>query len=252
VGAGGLPQRHAPRDDSLSRVGIVAALATEARALTSSIRHHRVPFALDDGSLLVISGIGGTAAAAAATALVKQGADALISFGLAGGLDPSLKAGSIFLPTEIFAADGVRYSTSNAWRHRVAIALDPLKPRTDGRLLSSVAAITAVEAKRATFRETGALAVDMESAAVAQIAAAREMPFIAARVIVDTAVDELPNSVIAASSSGKLRMWHLLASLARAPAELADFVRLARRFRAARMALRAVGKSPSLRQAVEQ
>jgi hypothetical protein len=65
-------------------------------------------------------------------------------------------------------------------------------------------------------------------------------------------VDELPNSVIAASSSGKLRMWHLLASLARAPAELADFVRLARRFRAARMALRAVGESPSLRQAVEQ
>jgi adenosylhomocysteine nucleosidase len=236
----------------LSRVGIVAALATEARALTSSIRQHHIPFALDDGSLLVISGIGSTAAAAAATALIRQGADALVSFGLAGGLEPSLKAGSIFLPVEVFATDGARYSTSTEWRARVAMSLQARNPRTDGNLLSSLHAITAVEAKQATFRATGAMAVDMESAAVARISAERLMPFIAARVIVDTALDALPNSVMEASRSGKLRMWDLLTSLAKTPGEVVDLIRLARRFRAARLAMRAIGRSPSLRQTVGQ
>jgi adenosylhomocysteine nucleosidase len=235
----------------LSRVGIVAALATEARALTPTIRHRGTPFALDDGTLLNVSGIGEAAATRAAMLLVDQGADALVSFGLAGGLDPALTPGKIFLPAEVFVAEAGGLATSSAWRDRVAFALVELRPVAGGRLLTSANAITAIGVKETMFRETGALAVDMESAAVARIAASRQLPFIAARVIVDTAADALPTSVMAASSSGELRIWRLLASLAKAPAEVVDIIRLARRFRAAQLALRAVGNTPSLRQAVE-
>ena len=48
--------------------------------------------------------------------------------------------------------------------------------------------------KKAAFEVAGAMAVDMESAAVAAIAAAHQLPFVALRVIIDTASDALPQS----------------------------------------------------------
>jgi adenosylhomocysteine nucleosidase len=233
----------------LSRVGIVAALATEARALTATVPHRGMPHVLPDGTLLIVSGIGTTAASAAALTLRSQGADALMSFGLAGGLDPTLRAGRIFLPAEVLAADHGSFQTSSAWRTRLAGALTPFLPLAEGSLLTSLTAITSVEAKAALFRATGARAVDMESAAVAQVAALHRLPFLVARVIVDTATDTLPAAVMAASQSGAFQFGRLLAALARAPAQIIDLIRLGGRFRAAHSALRAVGRSHSLREA---
>jgi hypothetical protein len=42
-------------------------------------------------------------------------------------------------------------------------------------------------------------------------------------------------------------VWRLLLALTRAPAEIVDVIRLARRFRVARAALRAMGQDRSLR-----
>jgi adenosylhomocysteine nucleosidase len=248
VGARCLPQRYATRNDALSRVGIVAALATEARALTPTVRHRGTPFGLEDGTLLSVSGIGDRAATDAALALISRGADALVSFGMAGGLDPELGAGTIFLPAVVLAADGRPFETCRVWRGRVASALVELRPVDGGRLLSSHRAVTQIAAKQAVFRESGAGAVDMESAAVARVATARGVPFLAARVIVDTASDSLPACVMAASSSGELQVWRLLLALTRAPAEIVDVIRLALRFRVARAALRAMGQDRSLRE----
>jgi adenosylhomocysteine nucleosidase len=233
----------------LSRVGIVAALATEARALTAKIADRGVPFALDDGTLLTVSGIGTSAAAGAANALLRSGATALASFGLAGGLDPTLKAGAIFLPTEVICAGQPSFSTSKPWCERVAAGLAKYQPIVEGKLLTSAQAITAIATKAMAFQDTGALAVDMESAAVGQIATARGLPFLVARVIVDTATDTMPRSVMAASSSGELQLWHLIRALCSAPAEIVGVIRLARRFRAAQHSLRAVAEIDSLREA---
>ncbi|HWW20317.1 MAG TPA: hypothetical protein VNZ06_05900 [Steroidobacteraceae bacterium] len=233
----------------MSRVGIVAALATEARALTPIIPHRGCPFGLEDGTLLNVSGIGNTAAKDAALALINEGADALVSFGLAGGLDPDVKAGTIFLPAEVLAAGSERFPTSDAWRNRVAIALVAFRPVAAGKMLTSLREVSDIAAKQAMFRESGAMAVDMESAAVARVATAHGLPFLIARVIVDTATDVLPAAVMAAGGSGELRVWRLIAALTRAPAEIVDVIRLARRFRVAKSALRAVGQSRSLREA---
>jgi adenosylhomocysteine nucleosidase len=56
--------------------------------------------------LVAITGMGGAAASAGAGALTRAGAKALASWGMAGGLDPSLQAGTILLPDEIVGANG--------------------------------------------------------------------------------------------------------------------------------------------------
>ena len=66
------------------------------------------------------------------------------------------------------------------------------------------------------------------------------MPFIAVRVIVDTARDGIPQAVAGASRAGKLRIGRLILGLMRSPLEIASLLRLARRYRVALRSLRAV------------
>jgi adenosylhomocysteine nucleosidase len=194
-----------------------------------------------EGALLAVSGIGRVAAEAAARALLEGGVSGLMTFGMAGGLDPALEAGSVVLPCELISADGTRFVASRSWRERVAAAVRPVRAVTEGNLLTSARAIETAADKSAAFRATGAAAVDMESAAVAEIAANHNLPFIAVRVIVDTAADTLPRAVINASRAGSVQIGRLLADLVLAPGEIAALVRLALRYRIAVRSLRAVG-----------
>jgi adenosylhomocysteine nucleosidase len=165
---------------------------------------------------------------------------------MAGGLDPELSPGTIFLPSEVISRDGTAFLTASYWRQRLSAAIAVHRPLTHGKLLTSAQAIEAVADKTAAFRETGAAAVDMESVAVAQLAALHGLPFIAVRVMVDTARDELPRAIMAASRSGHVHIWSLIGALALAPAELGPLIRLAQRYRAARRSLVAVARAGSL------
>ena len=229
-------------------VGIVAALAAEARALGPTKPGFGATRSLANGTRIAVSGIGFTAAARAAQALVEAGATALASWGMAGGLDPALKAGTILLPSHVISTDGMSLPTARQWRERLAAALAARHPVAGGKLLSSAVAIEAITEKAAAFEATGALAVDMESLAVAQVAAAQELPFIAVRVIVDTAHDALPRAVIAASRSGQVQIGRLIGALALAPGEFSAVIRLAQRYRAASRSLVAVAHAGSLAQ----
>jgi adenosylhomocysteine nucleosidase len=227
-------------------VGVVAALASEARALGPSMPRGGDPplselALLGAGSLLALSGIGRAAAAAAAQALVDAGVSALMTFGMAGGLDPALQPGSVVIPSELISSDGVRYVSCRAWREQVAAAVSALRPVSEGSLLTSAHAIETPADKAAAFRTIGAAAVDMESATVAEIAAKHNLPFIAVRVIVDTAADMLPRAVVAASRAGKVQFARLLGGLILAPREIASLIRLAQRYRIAMRSLRAIG-----------
>ena len=227
-------------------MGVVAALASEARALGPSMpRGGVIPLSelavLGDGALLAVSGIGRAAAAAAANALVEAGASALMTFGMAGALDPALTPGSVVLARELISGDGARFQASSPWRARVAAALGPVRAVTEGNLLSSDRAIETPSDKAAAFHSSGAAAVDMESAAVAEVAARHNLPFIAVRVIVDTAADKLPRAVVAASRAGRVKFGRLIAGLVLAPGEIVSLIRLAQRYRVAMRTLRAIG-----------
>ncbi|HEY5019653.1 MAG TPA: hypothetical protein VII17_01410 [Steroidobacteraceae bacterium] len=228
-------------------LGIVCALAAEARHLGPTTPRHEPLASLADGTLLAVSGMGAAAAGLSARALVEAGAGALASFGLAGGLDPALIAGSIFLPSEVITLTGPGIYTAPRWRERLSGALAAQRPVAHGKLLSCPRAIGTVAQKAALFRDTGAAAVDMESLAVAQVAATKHVPFIAVRVIVDSARDELPQAVTAAAdSAGQLQLWRLLGALARSPADLAPLMKLVWRYRAASRSLAAVARAGSL------
>jgi adenosylhomocysteine nucleosidase len=237
---------------TLNVVGVVCALAAEARHLGSATRRHHSLTSLADGTLLAVSGMGMAAAAQSARALVSAGAGALVSWGMAGGLDPALVAGTVFLPSEVVAADGTALLTAPHWRARLSEAVrtqgaTALPIVLQGRLLTSPKAIGSLSDKAALFQQTGAAAVDMESLAIAEIAHTHQLPFIAIRVIVDSAEDALPRAVTAAADSeGHLQVWRLMGALARAPGDLPPLMRLARRYRAANRSLAAIARVGSL------
>jgi adenosylhomocysteine nucleosidase len=232
----------------LNGLGIVAALAAEARPLGTGIRGAVRAVTLGDGTLLVLSGVGLSAAAAGARLLAAAGARALISWGVAGGLDPGLTAGTLVLPREIISPDNLSFATATDWREHVRSAIGAQYAVCTGSLLSSRAPLGSVAAKARAFRETAAVAVDMESSAVAEVAAAQRIPFLAVRAIVDGAADEIPRAALMAATAGTatLRIGRLLAALARAPGELPALIRLAGGYGSARRALSAVARSGAL------
>jgi nucleoside phosphorylase len=234
----------------LKPIGIVSALAAEASTLGPAARHGAELRKLADGALLAVSGIGRAAAAAAARRLVLAGATGLASFGMAGGLDPTLICGAVLLPEEVAAAGEIGSGatvlpTSRQWRQQLRAALPDSCIACGGRLLTSERPIGHPRAKADAWRHAGAVAVDMESAAIAQVAGQAGLPFVALRVIVDTAADELPAAVLAASVGGRLRIGRLIGGLLRAPGEVGALIRLSARYRIASRVLTAVARPGS-------
>lgn len=218
----------------------MAALPAEAR--------HLGPAAPD--RLIEVSGMGCDGAARAARALVRRDVTALATFGLAGGLDPALTCGRIFLPSEVVSGSGQSLPTATSWREGLALRLAACSPVSGGRLLTSVRAIGSVAEKAAAFQATGAAAVDMESFAVAEVAAERKLPFMALRVIVDAADDAVPSAVLAsAERGGAVRMWPLLRSLLRSPGDVSGLLRLGARYRVASRSLALAASEGLLKQA---
>ena len=222
-------------------VGIVCALQSEARHLGSATRRSESLQQLADGTLVCVSGMGSEAAARGAQALVEAGAVALVSWGMAGGLDPSLIAGTLLLPSAIIDRSGQAIETSRPWRERLSATIASRLTPVPAKLATTAQAVASVAEKAALFRATGAAAVDMESLAIAQVALSSHVPFLAVRVIVDTATDVLPAAIKkAADAEGHLALWRLLGALAVAPADLPALIRLARRYRSAARSLAAV------------
>jgi adenosylhomocysteine nucleosidase len=227
----------------LSGAGVVAALGAEARTLGRPVRRSDGLFAVGDGILMAVSGMGCPAAAAAARRLLDAGATALVSWGMAGGLDPRLTAGTICLPRRVVTEDSGTFSTDHHWREILTAAVAARSGIEGGDLLTSATAIDDIAGKAAAFMRTGAVAVDMESSGVAAIAANHGVPFIAIRVIVDTAADELPQAAVEAIQFGRVRIPRLILGIVRRPRDIAPLMRLAGRYRAAKRSLTDVART---------
>jgi adenosylhomocysteine nucleosidase len=200
-----------------TRIGFVVGLTAEARLLRGC------GFAI---------GVGGGAPAGAAVAagrLVDDGAQALISFGLAGGLDPALPAGAVLVPDLIVEA-----GTSFVCDPGLVAWLG----RTGGALLAGESVAVTAADKAALFAQTGAAAIDLESGAVARVAAARGVNFAVLRAICDPAGRNLPPAaLVALNQVGKIGFLRVLASVIREPSQIAGLLALARDAAAARAAL---------------
>ena len=198
-------------------LGIVVGLEAEARVA----RGWGLPVAVGGG------GAAGAAAAAAALAPRVQG---LISFGLAGGLDPGLRAGALLVPDCVVEG-------AAAWTVDPALATW-LGGGTGHRLLGGGAVLASATAKRAARAATGADAVDLESAAVARMAARHGIPFAALRAVCDEAGQDLPRAaLVALDAKGRIGAARVLGAVLARPWELGALLRLARDAARARAAL---------------
>jgi len=175
---------------------------------------------------------GGTAAGAAeaATRAVNAGARALISFGLAGGLNPELQPGAILVPARLIL-HGRQIDTDAS----LSAALGGV---TCAALLASDGIVGSVAGKAERWRDMHAEAVDLESGAVATAARRADLPFAVLRAICDPATRSLPPAAMAAlSKSGGISLGGLLGSLLLNPGQLTDLRELAKDAAAARAAL---------------
>jgi hypothetical protein len=169
-------------------LGVVVALPIEADSF--GLEHRRAgDFETFDWGMIAIAGLGFERAGEAARRLIVRGAHALLSWGVAGGLSDELMPGDLLLPERVSSEDG-EWVTHPALRARVQRVLGA-SLREGGSLYCSRAPVTSVRAKRA-LTARGMLAVDMESAAVADVAQGAGVPFVAVKAICDPASREIP------------------------------------------------------------
>jgi hopanoid-associated phosphorylase len=203
------------------RLGVVTGLAAEAAYLKPK-QGERI--------LTRAAGACPARAEAAARALAAAGATALASFGLAGGLDPTLRAGTVVPATAVVDADGKPVgSVDAAWHDRL---LDGLVGSSlalvNAPLFGADRALLSVAEKAEAFAATGAAAVDMESLGVARAAAELKLPFICVRVVGDTAAQAVPRCAVAGiGADGTRRPIKVAAALLRHPQELGDLIAVA-------------------------
>lgn len=149
----------------------------------------------------------------------------VISFGVAGGLDPSLKSGDVVVATEVMAGD-------TRWLAGLSLSEDQIAGIALGRRrvvrggLAGVEQIVAAQSCKAALRSvTGAAAVDMESHIAAAYAAENDLPFAALRVISDPATRALPALARSAiKPNGDIDLRKIFRGVVREPRALSALV----------------------------
>ena len=174
----------------------------------------------------------------------------MLSWGTAGALAGTLQPGSLVLPKQVLTPTGDTYDVDGDWRARVAACLQNQVASNEGPLVQSATVVADVTGKAQLFERLGAVAVDMESAAVAAVATQARVPFIVIRAVADAAHTTIPQEVLGAvDAHGEWRLLVLAGLLLRRPRVLLDCVRLLQDSRAAYATLTQVARlaGPSLR-----
>ncbi|MGE5504698.1 MAG: nucleoside phosphorylase [Actinomycetota bacterium] len=179
---------------------------------------------------------GGVTARAEALArrLLAEGASGLLSFGIAGGLAPALMPGAIVVGTEV---DGI--PCDPAWTERLHATL----PEAVAGPVRGVELAAASPEAKAALRIGGALAVDMESGAVARVCQEAGKPFAVLRAVADPYDRGLPVAALSGlDGDGNPRPFKVMAELLRRPSDLPGLIRVALDSRAALLALGAAAR----------
>lgn len=217
-------------------IGVVSALKSEASCLMNL--HFPVYKVVNLGARtrLCLSSMGSSAAQGAALKLQEYGVNALVSFGVAAALDNKLIPGDLVLPESI--VDGESLPVNLEWRNRLEYLLSSHLTVVGGSLASSAVPLTSRQTKLALGEATGACAADMESAAVARVAASAGIPFIAIRAIVDPIDFSPPEALLSAVyPDGSVDFIRLISLLIGRSIPLKTLVHLAMGMHAARSTL---------------
>ena len=193
----------------MPKIGVVAALEREVRPLIAGWRVVRrtwdgreFKFFESEDAVVVCGGIGSTAARRACEAVcASYDLRLVISAGFAGALVRELRVGNVVIPGRVIdAGDG-----------------SSVVAGTGPQALVSVAEMATVARKRVLGSKYGAVAVDMEAAAVAKGAGLRGVRFGAVKVISDEIDFEIPVVEGSVDSQGLFHEGRFLAGVAARP-----------------------------------
>lgn len=236
-----LNQSVAIRSLSSIRVGVIAALPPEGRCFAKRSLSPGSDISLPGAVHLQLSGMGPERARRATEILLSAGAKALVSWGVAGGLAPYLKSGTLLLPKQVRHTEREEYCPDPQWQQRLMSRLEAKLPLSSAALCHTETILSSPEEKAYLYRQTQCVAVDMESAAIAKAATRAGVPFLIIRAIADPAQTSLPASALGAlDAKGQLQPLALVTSLFKYPNNILGLWQLAKHFRAAKNTLQAV------------
>jgi len=188
----------------VNRLGVVTALPAEYRTLSAACRN-------SDRTIAVCAGVGGERAVAAGVGLIGDGVVALLSWGCAGALAPGLAPGSLVVPEWVVGADNRRIAVDRVCHERLCRKLRGSFSVHTGEIAESAGVLFEPSAKRTLALSSGAIAVDMESAALGRLACAHGIAFAVVRAVADSAEHALPEVLATAlDDRGRVRWLPLM------------------------------------------
>ena len=141
--------------------------------------------------LLVANGAGPARAAAAVDRTVESFApDSIVSTGFCGALDEGLELASVIVGTEVTGANG-----------RFGARTPAMSPKHHLGVVVTIDHVAQTAAEKYRLRQSGASAVDMEAAAVAERSVALGLPFFCIKAVTDLAGEDMANDLNAAMRS---------------------------------------------------
>jgi nucleoside phosphorylase len=240
LGIGSLSQRTKQKVIT----GIIVALPEELTTLTSKRISKGHCLFIADKLLVAYSGAGPNNAQLAAELLAAKGAARLMSWGCAAALSASLKPGDLILADKLIDAEGCRDAkccVSTDWYNYTKNRLAKFVVVHSGSLAESISIVSSSMDKKQLHSITGAVALDMESIAIAKVARQYNLPFLSIRVIADPVNMNLPLAInYSLNGRGEIVLRKLLLFLFLHPAELPGLIKLGLHFNAAKKTLKSV------------
>lgn len=196
------------------------------------------------GAMLTLTGMGPRSASRCSQRLLDRGANALLSWGSAAGLHESLKPGHLVLPECVLTADLSRRFVDPQWHRKLYAALEDQHLPCTAPLVESRAVLASSTQKRELGKRSGAIAADMESAAIAEVAHRANLPFMVIRAVSDSVEYGIPQHLIQATDAiGRIRWQDILVLIALRPWKWSTAIRLGWGFHSAMTTLRRVVES---------
>lgn len=198
----------------MTRLLVLTAVDLEARGLA---RHLGLapaagPWSHFAGGALEIVAIGIGACHLQTRADAAVAPTLVVSAGVCGALAPELAVGALVIPEAVLGPDGRRRATA-------AVG----KPCRHGTLLTTDRVLEDAAAKSRCWLETGALAADMESAAILDWAAARGVPALVVRGVSDPATRGVPADLArVVHDDGRVHPMRAVSTMLARPRAMAD------------------------------